>query len=217
VWGAGEELVSDDGKRVLFNQPGARSGIRAYFALHRYLPPSTRKLSNPDALHLFIDRQVAATMGPCGWLAAIRGQSTAQDTATLGIGLPPGPPYVGGSNLVIWRHSPHAREGLELVRFLVSKSTQVEFSPRMANPPTRLDALDEPPYSTDPHCQTVATALKTGRPYPAVPRWGLVEERVSTTFVQIWKELLSEPDHDLDDVLDRHMDALASRLEMALG
>jgi multiple sugar transport system substrate-binding protein len=218
VWGAGEELVSDDGKRVLFNQPGARSSIRAYFALHRYLPPSTRKLSNPDAFHLFVSRQVAATIGPSGWLPTIRESISARgEQLPLAVALPPGPSYVGGSNLVVWKHTIHAQRAVELVRFLTQEDTQRDLCAGTGLLPVHRHTLSLPLYSTDPLDRLVIEALESGRSYPTFPRWGLIEERTSSTFVHIWDDLLAEPDPDLDGVLDRHLAPLARRLDLALG
>ncbi len=39
VWSAGGDFVSADGKRILFDQPEALAGLKAYFELGRYLTP----------------------------------------------------------------------------------------------------------------------------------------------------------------------------------
>lgn len=41
IWQAGGHFVSDDGRHILFNQPQARAGIRAYLALAHKEDPSS--------------------------------------------------------------------------------------------------------------------------------------------------------------------------------
>jgi multiple sugar transport system substrate-binding protein len=218
VWGNGGDFVSPSGRRILFNEPEARTGLCSYFDLHRYLPPDCGQVDNAGAYRLFASRQAAVTMGPCGWVASLCQQSGLPDGAgRLGVALPPGPAYVGGSNLVVWRHSRHAWESVKLVRLLTSQKAQVEFCPRVGHLPVLNDALNEPPYSDNPHFLAMVEALRTGRCYPTFLRWGLVEERLSAAFISIWNDLLPANSHMVDDVLGRHLDPVAGRLEMALA
>jgi multiple sugar transport system substrate-binding protein len=105
VWGAGGDFVTPDGKRTVFSQPAAQKGVRAYFALGKYLPLRVRGLNGlePDTQFLN-DAETAMTMsGP--WLFQAARANLLDD---LGAALPPGPSFVGGSYLVVWKHSAKA-------------------------------------------------------------------------------------------------------------
>jgi multiple sugar transport system substrate-binding protein len=217
VWGAGGEFVSADGKRPLFHQPEARTGLRAYFGLHRYMPPEPIGLTNDHILDLFLNRQTTAIMSGPWLLNALR--ANAEVSAHLGIALPPGPPFVGGLNLVIWQHihSSLARAAVELVQYLVTEQIQVEYSQLAGFLPARPDLLAQPPFSTDPYYQVLAEALKHGRAHTAIACWGLVEERLTVALNGIWAEIRRQPDRDLDALMAQYLEPLARRLAITLA
>ncbi|HUS15315.1 MAG TPA: extracellular solute-binding protein, partial [Chloroflexia bacterium] len=72
VWGAGGDFLSADGKRVQFSLGAARTGLRRYFALGRYLAPAVRRLtgSQPDDMFLHNPQAGATISGSWLFLAA---------------------------------------------------------------------------------------------------------------------------------------------------
>jgi multiple sugar transport system substrate-binding protein len=138
-------------------------------------------------------------------------------TSQVRTALPPGVPFVGGSNLVIWRHSRQEKLAFELVKFLTSQASQVAYSTYARSLPVRLDALSNPPFSTDPLYKSIAEALKSGRSYQVNRLWGMVEERLIAELNQIWSELFADPGIDLDALLDQHLQPLAERLNDVLS
>jgi len=215
VWRGGAEFIGADGKEVLFAQPEVLAEIGAYFSLYRYFPEDAGPLDHYKARSMFLERQAAVTMGPSGWIAEARRLGVADD---IGTALPPGPPFVGGSDLAIWHHTPHGRDAVELVRFLTSKEIQVEYCSRTGHLPVRLEAMDEQPFSTDPHYRVMMQALKAGRrAHPSILRWGLVEDKLSDAFIRIWDGIQADPDRDLDALIALHLERLASRVKMVLA
>jgi ABC-type glycerol-3-phosphate transport system substrate-binding protein len=162
---------------------------------------------------MFNDGRAAVTMGANGWLLDMRERGILPD---IGIAPPPGPAYVGGSNLVIWRYTNRARVALELVRFLTSHQIQLDFCSQAGPLPVRLDVLDGPPYTTDPHYRVTVEALRTGRPYPSFVQWGLVEDRLSAAFIRLWDDILADPGQDLEVVIARHLKPVARRLAVIM-
>jgi multiple sugar transport system substrate-binding protein len=115
LWNTGQDYLTDDSSRTSFANHDALNGIVSYFRLHRYLPPGLVLAEEDQAFNLFETRQVAVSMsGPWRLMALTQPETRAR----LGLALPPGPPFVGGSNLVIWQHIAHsnAKDALELVR-----------------------------------------------------------------------------------------------------
>ena len=219
VWANGGDIVSDDGRRILFSQPKAYDGFREYFLLCRYMPRGIQQLDHRRTISMFALRQAAVAMGPCGWYQQIRDRSNEPDALDqLGVALPPGPAYVGGSNLVIWQHAyQEVNDTLEMVRFLTDQQTQVDYCSRIGHLPVRLDALTQPPYSTDPHYQTMVEALQGGRSYPVFPKWEAVEEKLNDAFLWFWDSLEADPGQDLDNLIQSYLGSLARRLAVTLG
>jgi multiple sugar transport system substrate-binding protein len=219
VWGVGGELVSAGGRNARFSEPAALAGTRVYFGLHRYLPPGIKDLEVDQIVNLFADRQAAVAMGTPNWLQLVRQRNKENPDvlANLGVALPPGPPYVGGSSLVVWRHSRDEWDAVDLVRQLISQEAQLEFCRGTGYLPARLDVLNEQPYSADPHYQVIVKALKAGRSFPTFRLWGLVEERLSAALSEIWDIILDDPSQDLDAIIARQLEPLSRRLDETLS
>jgi multiple sugar transport system substrate-binding protein len=215
VWGAGGDFVTPDGKRTLFSRPEARAGLRDYFALARFLAPSVRHLNGLEPDEQFLsDQETAATItGP--WLfSALRERGLAD---RVGVALPPGPSFVGGSFLVVWKHTRQPEAALRLVQFLTQIPAQVTYPQRLGLLPIRLDALEAPPFSTDPLWQMAITGNRTGRSFPVTRSWGLMEDRLTRELSALWGDVLANPALDLEAAISKRLEPLAMRLDLVLG
>lgn len=215
VWAAGGDFVTPDGKRTLFSLPEARAGLRDYFALGRYLVPLVRRLTGlqPDGQFL-TQPGTAATISGSWLFSALRERGLAGE---VGLALPPGAAFVGGSHLVIWKHTQHAQAALDLVNFLSEGRTQIAYGQRVGLLPTRLDALTGEPFAGDDWWQLAIRGLKTGRSFPVTRSWGLMEDRLTRVLKVLWDEVLTDPGLDLDAAILRHLEPLAMRLDLVLG
>jgi len=216
VWGAGGNFVEQTGKHTIFNTAEARSGFRAYYDLHRYLAPAAQRLDTEQSDQFFLKGGAAVTISDPGLLNTLVKNPPA-DPITIRTALPPGIPFVGGSNLIVWRHSPNHKLAVELVRFLISQQNQITYSQRARSLPVRLDALTGRPFATDPLFQPAVEGLKLGRSYPTSRLWGLMEEKLVTELNEVWDELFTTPDLDLDRTLDDHFRPLGTRLDAILA
>jgi multiple sugar transport system substrate-binding protein len=215
VWAAGGDFVTPDGKRTLFSQPEARAGLRDYFALGRYLVPPVRRLTGLQPDDQFLNQPGTAATISGSWLfSALRERGLAGE---VGLALPPGASFVGGSHLVIWKHTQQAQAALELVNFLSEGRTQIAYGQRVGLLPTRLEALTGEPFAGDEWWQLAIRGLKTGRSFPVTRSWGLMEDRLTRALKALWDEVLTEPGLDLDAAIQRHLEPLAMRLDLVLG
>lgn len=214
VWGAGGDFITADGKRTLFSQAEARAGLSAYFGLGRFLAPSVRHLNGLEPDEQFLKNpDTAITMsGP--WLYR---EVNAELQGQIGAALPPGPAFVGGSHLVIWKHTAKHEAALELVQFLMQPHAQITHSQNVGLLPSRLDALASPAFSTNPIYQVDIRGLQTGHSFPGTRSWGLMEDRLTNELSGLWEQALSNPELDLDAAIAKRMVPLATRLDLVLG
>jgi len=209
IWSAGGDFISSNGQATAFNEPAARAGLRAYFDLHRYLMPS-------DQGHVdlpFLQGKIAVAMG--GPTLFYNLASPVGDN--LGIALPLGIPFVGGTNLVVWKHTRQANAAVELVRYLTSQEVQATYPQQATVLPVRTDVPLASPLAENPLYRFMNEGGKVGRTFPSVPLWGLVEDRLGVALFQIWSDILADPNADLEAVLGQHLDSLAQRLNTTLG
>lgn len=218
IWGAGGDFLAADQRRVLFNQAEARAGLRSYYDLQRFLPPADRSIAAGASDALFLSGQAAATLsGPWLWPMA-EAQLAANQAARLGAALPPGVPLVSESHLAIWRTlSPHhEHQAVELVRFLTTKQAQLKCSQQTGLLPVHTEALAVPHYADHPIYRVMRQGVQSGRSFPAMRLWGLLEERLTSALGNIWQKILAAEQPDLDVIIQAELDPLAQRLNHTL-
>jgi multiple sugar transport system substrate-binding protein len=218
VWAVGGDFVRADGRKISFALPEVLAALKAYFGLYRFMPKGIHPLSGDQMVDLFQRRQVAAIL--CGpWLLPyLQEQPDFSEYASkFGIALPPGPSFVGGSDLIIWRHARYEEECIELIRHLASPQAQIEFCPASGLLPVRMEALADPFYTNDPYNKVLVEAVNKGRVPTPFALWGMVEDKLSTSFAQVWSDIFTRPGDSLDAILTRHLEGLARRLDIMLG
>jgi len=206
LWASGGDFVTPNCDKVLLMEPEALEALRAYFGLYRYLPRGGIG---------FARRNVAVYMGG-PWLLL---EISDEDMARLGIAIPPGPPFIGGTVLSIWQHATRNRrveDAFKFVEFMVRPEVQVEYCPHLGLLPTRLDAWELPSMVDHPYYEVMRQALSTGRGLPAVPLWGMVEEKLLYCISLIWEDLRTNPEPDVDRAIERYLEPTVTRLNLSL-
>jgi multiple sugar transport system substrate-binding protein len=211
LWGAGGEIISLDGKIPQFSEPNALNGLKRYFGLWRFLPMEAPLLSMEQSLARFTKRQAAVTMANLQLALSIQ-QNSPELAPLLGIALPPGPPYVGGSSLVIWKYSRHEIQAVQMVQHLLGQKAQFDYCRASGNLPVRRETLAQSPYTDDPFYQGFVKAIEKGRIFPIFRFSGMVEERLATALAQVSAELAQNPTTDPGDLLERFLKSTATRL-----
>lgn len=217
VWAKGGDFLSPDGKQVLVSAPAARAGLHTYFRLHRFMPRTGQPLDNIRTINLFFDRQVAALMsGP--WLFSnMRARGfTSERLAQVGIALPPGPSFVGGTYLIVWQHTRHPGEAIELIRRLTRPQFQAEFCPVAGLLPVSREAWTADVFA-DQNYQVLYQAMQNGRTFLNTPLWGMVEDKLTPVLGQVWADLAAQPDQEIETVLAKHLDVAVQQLNMILA
>lgn len=222
VWGAGGDYVSADGRKVLLLQPNTLSGLRSYLNLLRFLRPAYSHLDEIAAQQLFARGQAAVTILGSGTVYEFIESRTAapQVLDNLGVVPVPGVPWVGGDNLVVWKHTQgypeRERAAVALAGFLASQDAQRQHAQNgTVMLPTRPDSFSALPYMQNPLTQAVIRSLQTGRSYRAVAIWGRLESQLSSTLGRIGEAILSGV--ETDAALQQHLEPLARRLEITLS
>jgi multiple sugar transport system substrate-binding protein len=220
LWGAGGDFMSADGQQTQIAEPAALAGLTRYFGLHRYLPQSAEPLDGIACFELFQNQRVAAILSGPWFMKWLRSRGVSPDTMSrVGVAQLPGPAFVGGTNLVIWKHVAFDHEQLaaELVHYLVTSPALLPYYHQVGLLPARRDLLAQPPFSTDPHYQEIIAAMEQGRTHSHIALWGLVEDRLTATLAQLWHDLRANPAQDIAALVASSMEPLAQRLNEILS
>ncbi len=212
IWGAGGDFITKDGKQVLFNQPEAMEGLKAYFDLRKYLSSAHFQLG--DSMAYFQGGQAACVIVGPHAMIQVESEETKE---RWGIAQVPGVPFLGGSNLVVWKHTRQPEAALELIRFLTSQPANFPASPHGTMLPARHTQLETLASEGDVFMQGFVDASKAGRTYLSTRLWGLIEENLVSAFSQTWAQLLEDPFLEVEQALHRNLDPLARRLNFSLS
>lgn len=219
VWAKGGEFISEDGRTPLFLQPEALAGIYDYFHMQLpFLTPNVYEIASMDGNALFHAGEIAAIVsGYWTMRTALLGFSTPQVVDNLGVAPPPGFPYVGGSSLVIWKHSQRAELALKLIEFLTSVRVQSEFVQTAGLLSPRVTILESEQFKTDANLRVLRYCLENGRSLPANFLWGLIEDKLNFVIRTIWRSLFANPTLDLQKVIEQRFESLARQIEQNLA
>jgi multiple sugar transport system substrate-binding protein len=220
VWGMGGDFISPDGKKAIFNQPGAFKALRTFLELYRYLPPSAN-LAIDECVQRFAHGEAAMTIADVRSASAIHEfGATPQVIENLGTANFSSVPWVGGSNLIVWRHTmisaEKERAALAWINYLTSDAGQLKFAQLVGTIPARAGALSVTLPAGHPLKSTLEQAGKTGRGYPKIGLWQRIELQLSLEIGEIIKAIWADPDVNIEAQLHQHLDYLARRFDLAL-
>jgi multiple sugar transport system substrate-binding protein len=217
IWAWESDFVSSDGKKILLMNPASLEAMRAYFGLYQFMPLGDPDLSGVKVVNLFMQRKLAAIFaGPWNLQSFASYGFQEEDMARIGISVTPGPPFVGGTVLAIWEHARQVENIVKFIEYLVQPEVQIEYCPLLGLLPTRKEAWETPQMTNDPHYQVIYQALSMGRSLPAVPLWGMIEEKLKVSFSLIWKDLLQGSQKDVDKAIHAHLEPIVNRLNISI-
>ncbi|MDW8065410.1 MAG: extracellular solute-binding protein [Anaerolineae bacterium] len=213
IWSYGGDFVSSDGSKVTFTEEPALTGIRKYFQLSRWMGDSIPLLSTLDANDCFYRGEAAVTISGL-WIWTLEGRQAPQ---RIGIARPPGPAFVGGSHLVIWKDGEHLLpEALELIRYLTdSENLSVLAGVSSTSPPALPSLVPEAVRGlSEVEIQLLLEVIQQGRTLSDIRLWGIIEERLLQAFGSIWESLASGM--EIDQAIQRHLVHIAPSLNYVL-
>jgi len=212
IWGMGGEIGTEG--QILFDQPNAIAALLRYFDFYRFMPQVSQSPGSSESGTWFRERKVAAMLS--GVSALMLGGQSTERYANLGVALAPGPTYVGGSSLVIWRNSRQSEKAVELVRHLTSHETQLDFSIHAGLLPARASSLTDRYFSEDPPLSVFAQSVFKGRTYVNLRLSGLVEDMLSNALSNVWSKIIADPRTVVRPVLMQELEPIAQRIRLWL-
>jgi len=214
VWGKGGDFILPKDNRAVFLEQAALDGMEAFFRLGQYMPQENISFGASESHRFFVERKAAATIGNYGALNSFRAAVPAEMRDLLGVSLPPGPPLLAGSDLVIWRHSRKDDEVAQLLSALFSTDVQIKYSDYMGDLPVTKDALESLGESKDAEIDTFIETLNTGRLFSTTKFGGMLENQLSTGLMELWANLLKNPPDNLRESIQRTLEPLQRRFDM---
>jgi multiple sugar transport system substrate-binding protein len=228
IWSAGGNLRSDDGRHMMLMEPESRAGLEAYFGLNEFVAPEMQALTEPQVFAAFSEGKTAvAILEDRAYLELTKkGSSVAADVAdNVGLAMLMQAPYIGGSALVIWRHSSDYLDALRLIQYLTSveawqvfnmEAKQAFNQERLCYTPARLDALGQAPLATIPFYPAIQKSLQHARTFHNGYRWSAVETRLAIVIQKMWDDLRADPELNIAREVEQRFSSVCNRLEQTI-
>lgn len=218
VWGRGGNFRSDDYKRITLVEPEARQGLFDYFRLHRFIHPTGRGWNYAGADDAYFRHGAAVLLSGQWVLQTLQSDPTISKEVVRNNSCAqlPGIPYVGGTHLVIWRHSLQGDTAINLISHLTSQKVLEQIFHVAGNFPARINVLNTSTFTGDPDLEVVSQSIRRGKTLRAGRLWAGIEMRLSALFEELWNDLFDNPTLDLEAEIERRVRALATRLERTL-
>jgi multiple sugar transport system substrate-binding protein len=215
VWSAGGDIRSEDGRQMLLQEPQSRAGLEAYFGLHEFIAPEMYGLAEPEVVGAFLAGKTAvAVTTERMYYTAIK--ANAKLAENFGMAKLMQNPFIGGTTLAIWRHSPFAQDALKLIQCLTSKETGQILHEQYTFTPANIEVLEHTSLAADPFYSVITNSLQQGRSVHSGYRWGGVEARLVIVIGQMWNDLQANPELNIAREVEQRFCDLCNRLEKTI-
>ena len=196
VWDNGGAELSPDAKQATINSPEAQEGVEFMAGLIQdgLFDKSQLERDGTQVENQFKGGRLAVWIGGPWVLGSIGREEddTWVPEARENVGVAPMPTgpggkgytFVGGSDLMIFKHTKHPDEAWALVKFLSEDQTQKDYAELLGMFPARLDPQQQVGQSSENH-QAFFEAIQSGRTYAPIPQWGQIENAYKTRFGNI--------------------------------
>ena len=196
VWGSGGSELAKSRRQSAITSPQAVRGVKFFADLipRGVFLKSSLERNAPQVEEQFKGGRIATWIGGPWVLASAK---RADDEAwarearrNIGVAqMPVGPTgkfytFVGGSNLMMFKHSRHKAEAWRLIKFLSRDDTQLAYARLMGMFPARL-APQKKQGRVDANQRAFYQAITHGRTYAPIPHWGPIENVYKTRFGNI--------------------------------
>jgi multiple sugar transport system substrate-binding protein len=218
----GGEFLALNGVDPYFAKPEAIRGLTSFFELFPYLPSSLRGLSVEACTQAFARGETAVLIGGIEVADELLGSPYASQELrqNLAVTALPGVPWIGGDHLVIWKNVHTDLEiekvAIDLVQYLGSCDTQVQFFKSGNVLPARLDAYPQIEFSLDTARETMQKILQTGRPHPPVRLWRRIEAFLEDMLLDIGSAVLRQPSVPAAEIAERMIGSYEENLSAVL-
>jgi|GEM_PF-3763194 len=212
IWGLGGEIGKED--KILIDRPEAIEALVRYFKLYRFMPQQGQNPNQHELWNMFQENKVATIMTNISIRSLSRISGTGSNT---GATFAPGPAYVGGSSLVIWRHARQPEEAVKLIRHLTTSSAQLQFSLLSGYMPARSHVLNDTHFTNTPKLRIFLDSILLGRTYADLPACGLIEDLLSIAIANVWVKIIANPDIDIKSALLAEIEPIVLRINSSQG
>jgi hypothetical protein len=111
----------------------------------------------------------------------------------------------------------HENAAVSLVRFLSSSEAISAYPKNVFMLPSRPHLHASPTFQSDPILRVLAAIASSGRGFPAISLWGLIEDKLTLALENVWNTIMADSSADLDEAINQQMMPITERLNLTLS
>lgn len=214
IWMAGGDFLDDSNKKCTLYSKEAADGLSflVNLVIKGYVPEACLEQNTSQVENAFNNGEYAIIFTGSNQLRALTTSEEQGGAANTYVAkrfdlspYPEGPQgrvtFVGGSNLSVFKNSKNKDEAWAVIKYLVGKKAQVEYSKKSGFLPSAIEAFDDPYFTQDVRRSVYREAVKYGRAYPCIPEWAQIEQPLNRRFGIMWEHVLNSKNQFSHDVI----------------
>ncbi len=199
IWSFGGDFLTPDAMKSAISSGESIAGVDFYVGLTQkgYIPKSCLELNTAQVSAKFNEGEFAMYFDTPAEIKILSlppeqgGANASLAAKNYAVAIyPKGPKgrytFFGGSNLAVFEFSKNKEAAWDLIKFLTSKSAQLEYADKTGFIPARKDCFNDSYFTKDPKRYVFIEAVKYGRVYPCIPAWGPIEPILTRHLGIIW-------------------------------
>jgi ABC-type glycerol-3-phosphate transport system substrate-binding protein len=222
IWNKGGEFMDQTGRRVKFDEEPALQGLKEYFHVLRCNSIQRDYFGTDSTAQVLFRGEAAAVITDLRSFATEMSVPHPQSVkGNIGVTTTTNTPWLGGGNLVIWKHARSYPEKFQaahhLAEFLMSKSTMLAFGRQNLIIPARIDALDELFPADNIISPLIKRLNESGRSYRATSSWHRIEYQLGVELGNLLYKLQKKNEDEFNAEMTKQIRDLAHRLNLAFA
>ncbi|HOQ36580.1 MAG TPA: extracellular solute-binding protein [Acetivibrio sp.] len=194
IYGAGGSFLNLDYTQSTLSSKEAFNGIKFYseLAFEGLMDKTALEKDTNSVEEAFINGDFATSiLGPWVIINLERNNNENDISDKIGVAmLPKGAKgrfaFLGGSSLAVFRGSHNKKEAVELLKCLISKEAQVEYSKMTGNMPVVKSAYEDPWIKDNRLRNVFADQMNYAIGYPSIPAWSPLETYLHMALAEVW-------------------------------
>lgn len=222
IWNKGGDFMDAKGAHVTFDSDAALHGLKEYFhILRRNSLQQDYFGTNSAAQFLFQGEAAAVITDLRSFTTELNKPYPKEILDNIGVTTTTDTPWLGGGNLVVWKHARSYPDKFQaahqLGEYITRKETMLEFGRNNLLLPARADVLEQL-FPTDHIVSPLIHRLNTsGRSYRATSIWHRIEYQLGLELGNLLYKIHRKEEDEFNEEMEKQIRDLAIRLNLALS
>ncbi len=222
IWNKGGDFMDAKGSRVIFDSDAALQGFKEFFNILRRNSLKKDYFGTDNTAQSLFEGETAAVITDLRSFATELGKPYPQAMKdNIGVATTTDTPWLGGGNLVIWKHSRSYPDKFQashqLGEFITRKDTMLNFGRQNLLLPARSDVLTELFPTESVIAPLIQRLNQSGRSYRATSVWHRIEYQLGLELGNLLNKVQNKNQDEFNAEMAKQIRDLAARLNLALA